>query len=415
MIKYQFWLLYLLTACSLLGCLGEVDTLSSESAGVALDTPSSSNGGGNDGSDSSDDDSNGGFAATPGVDPSPAAEDLSSPGPDSGGASASAAGQGDGDGLGGAGGAAQETPQNLCSVNRGGCDPLSLCSYDGVDVTCGACPPGYVDIDDTANTRCQDVDECTNANGGCDHGCANHEVPGRFAVCSCEPGYRLADDDVTCNDFDECSVDNGGCGGFCTDHVEPGEPPLCSCPDGAVLDTDGTTCLDVDECETDNGGCDLKTSCTNAGIVGRFPICGPCPFGFTGNGYAGCQDINECDINNGGCGSGVDCLNFSGGHLCGDCPLGRAGAAPNCVDIDECLTGHGSCDLLTTCSNAPLSGDPPLCGDCPIGYEGRRLARRRQRLALHRAVAVRPAPRAMARLSAVTSTNARLPTAVVTR
>lgn len=48
---------------------------------------------------------------------------------------------------------------------------------------------------------CEDIDECSLNNGGCDDVCTN--TPGLFS-CSCSTGYMLLMDGRSCADVDEC-------------------------------------------------------------------------------------------------------------------------------------------------------------------------------------------------------------------
>jgi hypothetical protein len=64
-----------------------------------------------------------------------------------------------------------------------------------------------------------------------------------------------------------------------------------------------------------------------------------------------------------GGGSSLGGANGGGGMPSdGDCPAGQTGAAPSCVDIDECTLDNGGCGALSSCTNADTSGAPPLCG-----------------------------------------------------
>uniref|UniRef100_A0A8C8DVM8 Growth arrest-specific protein 6 n=1 Tax=Oryzias sinensis TaxID=183150 RepID=A0A8C8DVM8_9TELE len=88
----------------------------------------------------------------------------------------------------------------------------------------------------------EDVNECSTANGGCDHECNN--TVGSYR-CSCRQGYRL-DGRHMCRDVDECQ-DNGVCGTARCENTEGGFN--CSCDMGYVYDNESKSCVDVDECE----------------------------------------------------------------------------------------------------------------------------------------------------------------------
>jgi len=93
----------------------------------------------------------------------------------------------------------------------------------------------------------------------------------------------------------------------------------------------------------------------------------PCAPGFAGAGQI-CYDIDECSSGNGGCDPLTTCINTPGSRVCGPCPAGYEGSGDNgCVDIDECRDGNGGCDPLTTCTNWPGGR---TCGACPGGYVG---------------------------------------------
>ena len=73
--------------------------------------------------------------------------------------------------------------------------------------------------------------------------------------CSCDSGYVLGSDGHSCQDIEECSVDNGGCDHTC--HEELGSF-YCSCRDGYELASDNKGCVDVNECLLDVHGCSDK-------------------------------------------------------------------------------------------------------------------------------------------------------------
>ena len=85
---------------------------------------------------------------------------------------------------------------------------------------------------------CEDVDECQQTPGLCQHDCTN--AWGSY-TCSCKPGYRLHSDKRSCTDIDECEdfKKNNLCSDICFN--TPGSY-ICSCPAGYKLDVDQRTC-----------------------------------------------------------------------------------------------------------------------------------------------------------------------------
>ena len=116
---------------------------------------------------------------------------------------------------------------------------------------------------------CDDIDECTIGNGGCDQTCTNLE--GSF-VCSCDGGYELNTDGLLCDDVDECLVENGGCQQTCLNVVGDWR---CECDPGFTNNDDGYTCDDIDECaDAALNDCPEGEACTNA--TGSY-VCGCSP------------------------------------------------------------------------------------------------------------------------------------------
>eukprot|EP00794_Sanderia_malayensis_P007132 gene7132-7937_t len=122
---------------------------------------------------------------------------------------------------------------------------------------------------------CQDVNECSSNNGGCQHKCTN--VPGSFK-CSCNQGYTSSG--RTCVDVNECSLNNGNCQQSCTNTAGSYR---CRCGTGYKLNVDGKSCEDVNECEAGSHNCEQH--CVNS--LGSFSCaCRP--------GYALSSDQRTC-------------------------------------------------------------------------------------------------------------------------
>ena len=88
---------------------------------------------------------------------------------------------------------------------------------------------------------CEDVDECQETPGLCDHICTN--TWGSY-ICSCKPGFRLNYDKRSCTDINECEEfkKNNPRIGFCEN--TPGSY-TCSCPTGYKLDVNRRTCQGI--------------------------------------------------------------------------------------------------------------------------------------------------------------------------
>ncbi|XP_078604234.1 uncharacterized protein LOC144877989 isoform X2 [Branchiostoma floridae x Branchiostoma japonicum] len=189
------------------------------------------------------------------------------------------------------------------------------------------------DLNSTETDICEDMDECSNNNGGCNHTCVN--TAGSYH-CTCRTGYQLSGTH-DCIDVDECASLNGGCDHNC---VNTEGSFYCTCHSGYQL-SGTTTCSDINECDNNNGDCDHN--CTNT--AGGYHC--TCRDGYQLSGSHNCTDINECNSNNGGCDH--NCVNTVGSYHC-TCSSGyNLSGTHTCIDTNECASLNGGCDH--TCSN----------------------------------------------------------------
>ncbi|XP_019633411.1 PREDICTED: uncharacterized protein LOC109476834 [Branchiostoma belcheri] len=219
-----------------------------------------------------------------------------------------------------------------CSAVNGGCD--HVCTNTIGSFQC-SCVDGFeLSVD---SRTCNDVDECTSGNAGCHQNCNN--IFGSYG-CSCGAGYRLNDDGHTCSDVEECYIGNGGCEQTCTNFIGSFQ---CSCQNGYRLNNDGFTCDDIDECASGKGGC--AQTCTNG--IGSFQCSCGTGYGLNADSVT-CDDLNECATANGGCDQ--NCINSIGSFEC-SCEMGYNlhGDGFSCDDIDECDTENGGCAQI--CNN----------------------------------------------------------------
>ena len=86
----------------------------------------------------------------------------------------------------------------------------------------------------------QDIDECSQTSGICSNGvCEN--MMGAYQ-CICDEGYKQAGSATSCVDVDECAEANGGCDDLCIN--SPGSFS-CACNSGFMLLMDGKQCKDI--------------------------------------------------------------------------------------------------------------------------------------------------------------------------
>ncbi|XP_070536661.1 cubilin-like [Ptychodera flava] len=236
------------------------------------------------------------------------------------------------------------------------------------------CPSNY-----QGPTCNDDVNECLEFVGtdlGCQNGATCRNNRGGYS-CDCAPNWYGVHCTAT---HDDCT---GGsqyelCGnGFCinSERTDPGQPNYsCVCDLGWKVDpqSNSPACTkDVDECtESQTFPCshDPEVACIN--VPGSF-YCGPCPTGYSGNGFQ-CADINECVTDNGGCSKApmVECINTVGSRICGPCPAAYEGNGVTCRFVGICSQNNGGCYPLATCEEFPALGDTYRTCTCPSGYTG---------------------------------------------
>ncbi|KAG0411664.1 hypothetical protein HPB47_011212, partial [Ixodes persulcatus] len=254
--------------------------------------------------------------------------------------------------------------RDACSSNPCGHGGTCVSRYNGY--LC-LCPAGW------QGGRCEeDVDECAHLAGsdlGCQNGATCVNTPGAYR-CQCTQGFFGAH----CTERqDDCSLasasalcDHGTCIGLPRVAGQPGF--RCLCDQGWTTGPGQLSCSqDVNECASGRHFCSKNPPVACLNFPGGFG-CGPCPQGYSGDGYS-CSDVNECLVNNGGCSQNprVDCFNTIGSRSCGPCPPGYVGDGVTCTYLGLCNVDNGGCSPLATC--IARSGSFRECR-CPAGYVG---------------------------------------------
>ncbi|KAK6644342.1 hypothetical protein RUM43_000609 [Polyplax serrata] len=213
----------------------------------------------------------------------------------------------------------------------------------------------------------KDVNECAKFAGtdlGCQNGASCINKPGTYE-CICAAGWYGLHCTRRSND---CSSGSHGelCGhGTCVTLTTGAKGFTCICDQGWTTDGNNPSCsVDVDECK--NYPCSRNPLVTCHNTPGAF-FCGPCPPGYTGNGFS-CFDINECLTENGGCSVQplVQCINTDGSSTCGPCPPGYNGDGRTCTFVGKCHVDNGGCNPNARCQEL---GSNIQC-QCLPGYTG---------------------------------------------
>ena len=124
------------------------------------------------------------------------------------------------------------------------CPDNQVCHNTEDNYFCG-CPRGYALH---ISGQCKDVDECDETTD-CQHACQNTE--GSFH-CTCDEGYELSSDGYSCDDIDECTQLNGGCEFGCRNTVGSHQ---CECHYGLEL-INKTHCDTEFQCDILNNDAD---------------------------------------------------------------------------------------------------------------------------------------------------------------
>ncbi|XP_069561799.1 fibrillin-1 [Brachyistius frenatus] len=251
--------------------------------------------------------------------------------------------------------------RNECLENPGICNP-GQCIDNLGSYRC-ICPNGFKTTRD--QSMCVDVDECERqpcGNGTCKNTVGSYN-------CLCYPGFQNSHNS-DCIDVDECSTQRGLCrNGQCVNTVGNFH---CICNDGYELTLDGRFCADINECAVNPGTCGAGT-CLN--LDGSYRCI--CPPGYYLHEET-CEDIDECSHLPEICTFGT-CSNTEGSFTC-LCPEGfqLSASGRRCLDIrvNYCYTKfeNGRClapkpqntsKETCCCTGMPGQGWGDPCEICP--------------------------------------------------
>ena len=223
--------------------------------------------------------------------------------------------------------------------------------------TCISTFNGYVCQcpDNWEGTNCAtDVNECSRFAGtdlGCQNGAQCQNLPGTY-MCHCTNqwfGVHCTQQNDVCQGNSLAICGHGACS------MSNGQRQ-CTCEQGWSKDDDGRCTRDVNECANGANPCsrDPPVRCINT--QGGFR-CGPCPQGYTGDGFF-CEDVNECMNMNGGCSTNppVSCYNTRGSRTCGPCPSGYQGDGQSCTYLGPCHVANGGCHPMAICVSNGAAG-----------------------------------------------------------
>ncbi|MFC1670742.1 calcium-binding EGF-like domain-containing protein [Spirochaetota bacterium] len=250
-----------------------------------------------------------------------------------------------------------------CSVENGGCDPLTSCSDEGGVVVCGNCPTGY---SGTGNEGCVDINECSVSNGGCEQNCTN--LDGNFS-CSCFSGYTLNIDGFNCDGGDPCQS-----GGPLNEVYDPCVAAVCTVDPWCCNTEWDETCQEKvyfycnASCNGSGSGCTQCGTCSGTDPMSPASTCGA---SHHCKPQAGSDSPGLCieGVGTGGyfdaCTSSEDCV--------ADTTCINIGAATWSVCLQWCRVGGSDCsggEICTSYSTARYIGTQEwgICSGTPASW-----------------------------------------------
>ncbi|KAI0235226.1 Mucin-like protein, partial [Lamellibrachia satsuma] len=220
------------------------------------------------------------------------------------------------------------------------CNCLNSDTVCDITTGCAECPVGFTGGD------CRvDIDEC--ANSPCDEHATCNNTIGTFK-CVCQAGYTQYNS-TTCQDFDECESDPCLNGAECKNGAKE---YMCTCVSGYT----GRNCeTDIDDC--DGSPCQHNGTCTD--LTNRYRC--TCVRGFRGRD---CEtEIAICDSNP--CKNNGSCSQDNGNYRC-NCVAGYIGHSCE-TDFDECTSKP--CQNGANCSTPVFNS---FSCQCLPGFTGER-------------------------------------------
>ncbi|KAH9488617.1 hypothetical protein Btru_061290 [Bulinus truncatus] len=257
-----------------------------------------------------------------------------------------------------------------CELDKDGCSnspcpaftnctdvPADVEVTTGKSYTCSACPAGFKL--NANGTKCEDIDECSNATRPCDANAICTNTIGSFQ-CTCKGGFRKQGSN--CVDINECQENIHNC-----QHVCINEIPYftCACWEGFKLRTDNITCdktNKADPCANLNKNCSYGCR-NNSGSAECF-----CKVGFKlSTDGVSCEDIDECKQNL----CSQACNNTIGSYAC-SCYTGYKISDADKRVCEACSNNkYGvNCDGTCECRGRALSCDNVKGCICISGWTG---------------------------------------------